>query len=197
MHGLVNRAIERFVRDSYGTEAWRAVTRRAGLEMTSFEAMLAYDDKLTEDLLGAIAAHLEKPRDEVLEDIGTYLVSHPNLEALRRLLRFGGVTFVDFLHSLDDLPGRARLAVEDLELPRLELRDHAANLFSLLCRSRYHGFGHVMMGVLRALADDYGALVLLEYGAASDGAEVICITLIESAYAEGRTFDLGGRTALG
>lgn len=197
MHGLVNRAIEGFVRDSYGADAWRAVTLRAGLEISSFEAMLTYDDKLTEDILDAIVCHLDKPRDGVLEDIGTYLVSHPNLEALRRLLRFGGVTFVDFLHSLDDLPGRARLAVEDLELPRLELRDHAANLFSLQCHSRYHGFGHVMMGVLRALADDYGALVLMEFREATGGVEVIDITLIDSAYARGRAFDLGGRAASG
>ncbi|MTJ03331.1 MAG: heme NO-binding protein [Sediminimonas qiaohouensis] len=197
MHGLVNRAIEGFVRDSYGADAWREVTRRAGLEVSSFEPMLTYDDKLTEDILGAIVRHLGKPRDEVLEDIGTYLVSHPNLEALRRLLRFGGVGFVDFLHSLDDLPGRARLAVEDLELPRLELREHAANLYSLVCRSPHHGFGHVMMGVLRALADDYGALVLLEHGEASGDCEVIYITLIESAYSKGRAFDLGGRAALG
>ena len=120
-----------------------------------------------------------------------------DLEALRRLLRFGGVTYVAFLHSLDDLPGRARLAVEDLERPRLELRDHAANLFSLQCHSRYHGFGHVMMGVLRALADDYGALVLMEFREATGGVEVIDITLIDSAYARGRAFDLGGRAASG
>jgi hypothetical protein len=197
MHGLVNRAIEGFVRDSYGAGCWQAVTARAGLEVSSFEAMLSYDDRLTDDVLGAVSAELGKPREEVLEDIGTYLVSHPNLEALRRLLRFGGVGFVDFLHSLDDLPDRARLAVEDLHLPRMELVDHDSSTFTLTCRSGHRGFGHVMMGVLRALADDYGALVLLDHAEVADGAEVITIILVETAYSEGRAFELGARAVQG
>ena len=197
MHGLVNRAIEGFVRDSYGAGCWQAVTNRAGLELSSFEPMLSYEDRLTEDVLSAVSDELGKPREDVLEDIGTYLVSHPNLEPLRRLLRFGGIGFVDFLHSLDDLPDRARLAVEDLELPRLELVDHDASTFTLTCWSGHRGFGHVMIGVLRALADDYGALVLLDHAEAEDDAEVITITLVETAYSEGRAFDLGARAARG
>jgi hypothetical protein len=121
------------------------------------------------------------------------LVSHPNVEALRRLLRFGGVSVVEFLHSLDDLPDRARLAVDDLNLPALELREHAANRFSLTCSYPYEGFGCVMVGVLRTLADDYGALVFLEHQGGDQGVEVIEITLFETAYAEGRTFELGAR----
>ncbi len=31
MHGLVNRAIQRFVADSYGEEKWRATMKGAGL----------------------------------------------------------------------------------------------------------------------------------------------------------------------
>jgi hypothetical protein len=50
-----------------------------------------------------------------------------------------------------------------------------------------------MTGVLRAMADDYGALVILSNEAHQSGAEVISITLIESAFAEGRHFDLGAR----
>ena len=194
MHGLMNRAVECFVRDAYGDDRWAAVTRAAGLEFDRFEAMLRYEPELTWRVLDAITRTLGKPRDDVLEDIGTYLVSHPNTEALRRLLRFGGVDFVDFLHSLDELPERARLAVDDLDLPRLELRDHAANRFSLTVYADHAGFGHVMIGVLRAMADDYGALVMLEHQGSRDGAEVIGVALVESAYAAGRSFHLGRRT---
>jgi len=51
----------------------------------------------------------------------------------------------------------------------------------------------VMMGVLRAMADDYGALVILDHHGVQDGDEVISITLIETAFAEGRSFELGAR----
>ncbi len=191
MHGLINRAIERFVRDSYGRDVWGAVMRRAGLDYTEFESMLSYEEHVTHDVLSAIADTLERPLQDILEDIGTYLVSHPNVEALRRLLRFGGPTFTEFLHSLDDLPARTRLAVPDLFLPDLELRDHGEGRFSALCRGNMPGFGHVIVGLLRALADDYGALALLEHKGGSDGLEVIEIRLLTVEHASGRSFDLG------
>ncbi|SFK48365.1 heme NO-binding domain-containing protein [Shimia haliotis] len=193
MHGLINRAIQCFVRDSYGQRRWVDVTRMAGVEVIDFEAMLHYDDSTTSALINAISNSLRVPQEAVLEDLGTYLVSHPNVEALRRLLRFGGVNFVEFLHSLDDLPERARLAVNDLSIPELELEEHCPEKFSLRCTYDYNGFGHVIIGVLRTMADDYGALVFLEHSGVEDGVEVIDITLIETAFASGRDFDLGAR----
>ena len=40
MHGLINRAIQCFVRDSYGQNRWIEVTQLADLGFTDFEAML-------------------------------------------------------------------------------------------------------------------------------------------------------------
>lgn len=190
MHGLINRAIQCFVRDTYGGDRWLGVARAAGLDPPRFESMLTYDDALTSDVLAAVCAALGKSEDEVLEDIGTYLVSHPNNEALRRLLRFGGMTFEEFLHSLDDLPDRARMAVPDLELPLLELRDCGTDQFCLCCGGDYPFYGHVMLGLLRTMADDYGALVYLDISPCERGGEMIRIVLVESAFSEGRSFEL-------
>lgn len=190
MHGLVNRSIQCFLRDSYGPAVWAAVADRAGLPPDGFEAMLIYDDALTEALLDAAAAVLGRPREGILEDLGTYLVSHPARGALRRLLRFGGVSFTDFLHSLDDLPERGRLAVPELELPQLQLEEEAAGRFTLLIRRGWPGFGHVAVGVLRAMADDYGALVLLEHAGGEEGEERVAIQLLDSCFAAGRPFAL-------
>jgi len=190
MHGLINRSIQCFLRDTYGAPLWAIVALDARLGFETFEPMLTYDPSLTNAVIEAAARRLEKPRDAVLEDLGTYLVSHPNVEALRRLLRFGGVTFADFLHSLEDLPGRGRLALPDLNLPTLELIDHTTESLTLICRSPLRGAGHVMMGLLRAMADDYGALVLLEHRGGGEGGEVIGITLADRRFAAGRSFDL-------
>ena len=193
MHGLINRAIQCFVCDSYGWDKWVEATRLAELEFVEFEAMMMYDDDITPRLLDAISVLLDRNRRYIMEDLGTYLVSHPNVEALRRLLRFGGVTFVDFLHSLDELPDRARLAVSDLQLPRTELREHGASCFSLVCECPIPGYGYVMMGVLRTMADDYGVLALLEHQGESQGVETISVSLIETKFAAGRAFELGVR----
>jgi heme-NO-binding protein len=191
MHGLINRALQTFVCQTYGADLWHRVTEAAELGFSEFEAMLIYEEAQTLRVLEALCNDLGRPQSEVLEDLGTYLVSDPSVEALRRLLRFGGVNYVEFLHSLDDLPDRARLAVGDLHLPRLELREQIAGRFSLSCGPGVPGFGWVMMGVLRTMADDYGALVLLEYEGRRDQNEMISITLIETSFARGRSFELG------
>ncbi len=195
MHGLALRTIQLFVTDCFGNEKWVAVAEKAGHNLYSVEAMLDYDAQTAQDTLAALEHVLARPLPDVLEDLGTYLVSHPNVEAVRRLLRFGGVNFEDFLHSLDDLPDRARLALEDLELPKIELREHAARNYTLTCQSPQTGWGHVLMGILRTMADDYGALAMVEHTGARKGSETLSITLLEPEFSEGRDFDLGARRA--
>lgn len=190
MHGLILRTFEVFVEDTYGPEVWSEIAQKAGLEVPVFEAMLNYDPQIYRNLMDASEKQLNKPAEATWEDLGTYLVSHPNSEGLRRLLRFGGVDFIEFLHSLDDLPDRTRLAVADLVLPELELSDFASNSFRLRVGDGLPGFGYVMMGVLRAMADDYGALVLLDAESGLRGEQLLEITVIETAYAEGRDFEL-------
>lgn len=191
MHGLINRAIQSFVSDTYGAQKWLEVTREADLDFVEFEAMLIYDDALTELVLNAAAKVLDRPRVDVMEDIGIYLVSNPKVESLRRLLRFGGVNFTDFLHSLDELPDRARLAVSDLNLPKLEVREQSGGHFTLDCECILAGYGYVLMGILRTMADDYGVLALLEHSDNGGEVETISITLVETEFAEGRSFELG------
>jgi hypothetical protein len=193
MHGLINKSIQSFVCLSYGEDRWIHVCEVAKLGFSEFEAMLTYDDDATTRLLAALSRDLARPQVEILEDLGTFLVSHPKVEALRRLLRFGGGSYVEFLHSLDDLPDRARLAVSDLHLPALDLCDHAAGHYSLSCAPGLPGYGSVMTGILRAMADDYGALVTLTLQDGQDGFEVITIQLVEQAFAAGRSFELGAR----
>ncbi|MFW8594865.1 heme NO-binding domain-containing protein [Cribrihabitans neustonicus] len=194
MHGLINRAIQAFVTSTYGADRWKAVMDTAGLGFTDFEAMLYYSDDQSSRMLAAMEAVLLRPLPGMLEDLGTFLVSNPQLEALRRLLRFGGVNYVDFLHSLDDLPDRARLAVSDLELPGLELVEQAPGQFELICQPGLPGYARVMMGILRAMADDYGDLVFLDHSGSQDDAEVISISLVETEFAAGRAFDLGAHS---
>lgn len=192
MHGLLNRSIQGFLRRTYGEAVWLDVAARVGLGPDGFEAMLDYDDNLTDRVVNAAALRLDRPRDALLEDLGTYLVSHPDLERLRRLLRFGGTGFVDFLHSLDELPERARMALPELELPELDLSEQRPDRFRLMCKSPLIGAGHVVLGLLRAMADDYGSLAVLEHEGSWPEGEIIRIDLLDPRFSEGRRFDLAG-----
>jgi hypothetical protein len=190
MHGLINRSIQCFLRDTYGAASWSLIARRAALGFDNFEPLLIYDKALTEAVISAAAQHLQRSRETVLEDLGTYLVSHPNLEGLRRLLRFGGVSFLDFLNSMEDLQEHGRLGLPDLEVPAFSLMDQGEGRFLLHVSMLIDGVGHITVGLLRAMADDYGALVVLDHAGVEDGREVVAVHLLDHAFAEGRRFQL-------
>ncbi|MCV2878077.1 heme NO-binding domain-containing protein [Sedimentimonas flavescens] len=187
MHGLINKSIQAFLRANYGQRLWLQVAERVGFDSEGFEAMLRYDDQLTEDLLQASVEALDKPRGVLLEDIGAYLAS---LEPIRRLLRFGGEDYWEFLQSLDELQGRGQMTLPDLELPELALRTLRGGQFILDVDGTIPGWGAVMTGLLRAMADDYGALAMIEEAEAAEGREAVQVVLLEAAFNEGRRFDL-------
>lgn len=190
MLGLVIRAFQRFVEDTYGAAAWQAVAQRAGLPVQGVEAMRVHPAATVEAAIAAAEAVLDRPRAGILEDFGTHLVSRPDRPALRRLLRFGGACFRDFLASLEELPGRARLALPELDLPLLELDDAGDGRLTLACRPPSPELVHVAAGMLRALADDYGALVLVAPEEAADGSLRLAIDLLDARFAAARPFAL-------
>lgn len=192
MHGLVCRSVEIFLRDSRGPALWLAVARRAGLPEAGVEAFLPVDPDVAGRLLLAAAQETRLPLPALLEDMGTHFVTHPRREPIRRLLRFGGADFADFLHSLQDLPARAALALPDLPLPAITVTEPAPDRFVIAIGPGLDGFAHVAAGMIRAMADDYGALVVLSAEAGAGGAAALTIDLADAGHAAGRAFALGG-----
>lgn len=191
MHGMINKAIQTFATTTYGEDTCAAALAAAGAGEQGFEALLHYDDALTERFLDALTVRLGKDRAAFLEDLGLFLVADPATESVRRLLRFGGAGFAAFLHSLETLDGRAQLALPDLVLPRLTLDEYPPGSFTLRYHWAHHGFSDVLVGLLRAMADDYGALALIErVGPEIDGRAQIGISLLDTSFADGRSFDL-------
>ena len=187
MHGLVNRSIQTFLRDTYGSDLWQKVAAQAGVPAHGFEAMLTYPDEMTESLLSCAAGELDKPLAVLLEDFGTHLAS---VEALRRLLRFSGAEYADFIEAIEELPGRAQLAVPEIDLPVLDLQSDAPGCYSLTASGLRSGFAPVLAGVLRAMADDYGALALIDGPVSAGDHATIRIALLDTRFAEGRDFQL-------
>lgn len=190
MHGLINKAIQAFLIHTYGDPVWDEIRAAAKLPFHHFEALLHYDRALLDQVLLAAAARLDKPVPTLLEDVGTWLVSGGDHLPIRRLLRFGGDTFEDFLESVEEIPGRARLALADLDMPDLALSLDEDGHCRLQVDSDTFGFAPIVLGALRALADDYGALVLMNMAPSGDRGSVIEIELLEARFAKGRSFRL-------
>ncbi|TDT76936.1 heme-NO-binding protein [Litoreibacter halocynthiae] len=193
MYGLVHRALQCFSQDTYGDVVWNKVVAEAGVQVHEYEAMLFYPDHHLDDVLLALSNHLDKTPAQVSEDVGAYLVTHQRMEAVRRLLRFGGATFEEFVLSLDELHDRVKLALPELDLPELEVEAHSGSSFSVLVKSEHHRFGAVLLGILRAMADDFGTLVMLDLGRSTQGSDDVeraTIELFETDFATGRGFGL-------
>ncbi|WP_298261008.1 heme NO-binding domain-containing protein [uncultured Litoreibacter sp.] len=199
MYGLVHRALQCFAQDIYGEDIWEKVVVEAELPFHEYEAMLPYPDHHLDDALTSLSNLLERSPAQVAEDVGTYLVTHERMETVRRLLRFGGTTYVEFILSLEDVHDRVKLALPDLELPRFEVEVHSETSFSVVLDWSRQGFGEVLLGVLRAMADDYGTLVMLEVGRSfrsGEVLEVVKVELFEVDFTTGREFGLiAGGTA--
>lgn len=190
MHGMINRALQGFLVATYGADIWAEVRSQAGLRFTDFESMLQYDDKLTLDVFDAAMDVLHLPPNALLEDLGTFLITHPPLDPLRRLLRFGGGTFTEFVLTLDELSDRGRLAIPDVELPEITVVQDAANSFRLQATWALPGIGPILLGALRAMADDYGTLALVDLDGIRGGAECLRVVVHDPHHAEGRSFVL-------
>lgn len=193
MYGLVHRAVQCFAQDTYGVQFWGRAADKARLPSHDYESMLTYPDAQLDAVIDAMAQALEKTPAQICEDIGTYLVTHTRMNAVRRLLRFGGASYLDFVMSLDELHDRVRLALPELDLPPLEVRPHTNNRLAVLVGGDRPHFGSVLLGLMRAMADDYGALAMLELRPANRDdrrMELIEVELFDATFASGRDFDL-------
>ncbi|WP_445942922.1 heme NO-binding domain-containing protein [Roseicyclus sp.] len=192
MHGMVNRALQGFLTATYGDEVWAEVRSQAGLSCDDFEAMLSYPDAMTSACFHAAAHVLHKDHGTLLEDFGIWLVTERHLEPLRRLLRFSGAHFEDFLYALEDLDERGRLVLPELDLPRITVAQADGGRFVIDAAWSLPGVGAILTGCLRAMADDYGTLAFVSLGAIADnGNERLEVQLFDAAYSKGRRFELG------
>lgn len=189
MHGMVNRSIEHFLRATYGDATWQDIARAGGIDPAGFNGMRQYDDGLTQAMLREASAILGKTPYDILEDTGAWLV---RIEALRRLLRFSGGKFSEFVLALEELPGRARLVLPDLIIPPLTVAQLEPELYRVYGQGLHGGLPWIISGALRGMADDYGVLALIEAG--QNGVEM---RVMMQEYAEGRPFDFAPATGSG
>lgn len=183
MHGLINRSIEGFLRDTYGDSCWAEIAEASGIDARGFQTVRQYPDSISFALVNHAAARLDKPEAELLEDLGAWLA---RFEPIRRLLRFSGRDFTDFLHTLEELQGRAHMVIPDLGMPRIKVQMRADDELRVLMPDCFSEWRSVMAGVIRSMADDYGALGLITV---EDSAVVVKIS--HDSFSEGRGFELG------
>lgn len=196
MHGLICKSLEGFVLDRHGPSVWSEICESVDLPFNRFEALHTYDDSTMSALLAATARRLRQPRLALLEDIGHWICTHPPLEAVRRLIRFTGATFVDFIYAFEEVQDLARVALPGLVLPTFRVTEDLPGHFVVTSHWTHGGGGAVATGILRAMADDYGVLAVIETVGpkreAGGWRERIEVQLFETEFQTPREFSFGG-----
>lgn len=175
---LINRTIEEFLRASYGEGLVSALADELAAS-GAFEGPRARDYGMT--MLEGASRRLMKSTSEMLEDLGAWMT---RIEPIRRLLRFSGRDFGDFVQRLDEMPGRAHLVLPKLALPalRIEAQDRSVWVHMTPPDPVWQ---HLLVGIIRGIADDYGSLCLIS----GEGARVR-VDIWDASFAEGRDFSL-------
>lgn len=182
MYTLVGRSLESFLRSSYGDAFWQDLVQGALPERASRPLLVHTSLQETRRLVFLASRRLGKPVAEIAEDLGAWVV---RLEGVRRLLRFSGPNFVEFIRSLEELPGRALLVLPHFPLPELSVVSEGAEDYEIYVSHRPRGWIWAIAGMLRGMADDYGTLALIAVAG-----NRITLRVVLEEHAAGRPFAL-------
>ena len=158
MHGLINRSFELFLRDCYGDRTWERVARHSKVDPRGFFLLQSSSDSITATLVDEASKVLKKPSGELVEDLGGWLTRR---EPIRRLLRFSGRDFSEFVDMLGDFPNRVVMIIPSLKAPRIVVTMRSAQHYEVVVDSDTDIWPVLLAGILRGMADDYGALAVI------------------------------------
>ncbi|MFV0386382.1 heme NO-binding domain-containing protein [Paracoccus sp. (in: a-proteobacteria)] len=187
MHRLVRRSCEAFLRATYGDAFWRDVAEAAGIDARGFSPAVRPGENPSHVLMREAAQRLGKPEHDLLEDLGAWLA---RLEPVRRLLRFSGRDFREFLQNLVELPDHAHMVIPDLGLPDMTVTHEGSESIRVILPRKRSEWSFALAGIIRAMADDYGVLGLIWV---EDNA--IHVLISDCAFSAARDFRLGGEDA--
>lgn len=158
MQGLINRSFELFLRDCYGDRIWERVARQSKVDPRGFFLLQGTLDHITVTLIAEASKILRKPEGELVEDLGGWLTRR---ESIRRLLRFSGRDFSEFVESLGESPRRALMVMQTLKIPKITVTMLEAQSYEVFVDGDSDIWPMLLAGVLRGMADDYGALAVI------------------------------------
>lgn len=153
MHGVVHKALEEYVVDRAGEDAWEAIVDRTDVEPTLYLPVSYYDDGEIEAILTALSSMAVQDRREIERSFGRRLA--PEL-----LSTFGAHvgddwTLLELLANLDAVVADVGAATDRATLPEIDCRrDGAAAVVTYRSEREYCG---IARGILEGLVDAFDA----------------------------------------
>lgn len=150
MYGMVNRAIEQFIREEHGEEVWERVASKASVS-ADFISMQQYPDSVSVDLVVGLSEVTGTGPAQVLADVGEYWVSFAYNSSYGDLLDIAGDTLPEVLANLDEMHTRVGQSFDDLNTPSFWVSDLTEDSMILHYSSNREGLAPMVVGLVRGL----------------------------------------------
>ena len=162
MYGIVNKAIESLVIESFGDEKWEKIKEASGVQVDFFISNEPYDDSITYSLAIAVANEMKLSVGDVLIAFGEYWILHTAKEKYGNMLEAGGNNLREFLINLPAFHNRIMLIYPKLTPPEFKVSDLKENSLHLHYISNRAGLKEFVVGLLQGLGKLYKTEVTLE-----------------------------------
>jgi hypothetical protein len=186
MYGLIDRALEDYVRRGFGENAWKEIQAGAGLDEDHlFVSMESYPDELTYRLVQAASAVLGMSVPQVLQAFGEHWVLYTAQEGYGEMLAMFGADLEQFLLNLDNLHSHVALTFPALRPPSLQVEriPGEGNTLLLHYRSERAGLAPMVVGLLRGLGRRFSQEIAVQQldRQATDDHDVFRIVILGAA----------------
>ena len=152
MYGLVNQALEDFVKKGFGNTAWNRIREGAGIRQDMFVSMDGYPDDITYKLVGSASEVLGLDSSEILEAFGEHWVLYTAQAGYGEMLAMFGSDLRSFLHNLDNLHSHVAMSFPALRPPSFEVEQIEGDPGLLLhYRSERAGLAPMVIGLIKGL----------------------------------------------
>jgi hypothetical protein len=162
MYGIVNKAIQDLITESFGEDKWEAVKEKSAVDIEFFLSNEPYDDDVTYKLAGAAAEVLGISVGDVLQAFGEWWVLKTGKEKYGGLMESGGNNLKEFLVNLPLFHNRIMLMYPKLTPPEFKVSDIEENSIHVHYHSKREGLQEFVRGLMSGLGKMYGVATNVE-----------------------------------
>ena len=159
MYGMVNHGIQTFVMKNFGEADWNDICAKVGLKDRNFEGMMTYPDEVTYKLVGVLSEKYDLTPEQVLKTFGDYWVDYSGASTIGQLLRFGGLSLIERLDTLNEMHDRIKMSMPHLKPPTFEFEEGDGTEHKLHYASEREGLESMVIGLIEGLGRETGEKV--------------------------------------
>jgi Haem-NO-binding len=162
MYGIVNRAIQDLVSETFGEEKWEIIKEKSGIDVDFFISTEPYDDDITYQLAGAISEEMTIPVHDVLFAFGEWWVLKTARQKYGGMMESGGASLKEFLVNLPVFHNRFLIMYPKLSPPEFTISHSEESSIWVHYRSKRIGLQDFVRGILSGLGEMYATPVHIE-----------------------------------